>query len=64
MTASVLAVQDGRTIHRYGPYAFGEMHIVEIVKTGGGGLMHRCHPEGKPEGSLEAAAKGPSLRSG
>jgi release factor glutamine methyltransferase len=32
MTASVLAVQDGRTIHRYGPYAFGEMHIVEITK--------------------------------
>ncbi len=30
--ASVLAVQDGRTIHRYGPYAFGEMHIVEITK--------------------------------
>jgi release factor glutamine methyltransferase len=34
MTASVLAVQDGRTIHRYGPYAFGEMHIVEIVRQG------------------------------
>jgi methylase of polypeptide subunit release factors len=34
MTASVLAVQDGRTIHRYGPYAFGEMHIVEITKHG------------------------------
>ena len=32
MTASVLAAQDGRTIHRYGPYAFGEMHIVEIVR--------------------------------
>jgi methylase of polypeptide subunit release factors len=32
MTTSVLAVQDGRTIHRYGPYAFGEMHIVEITK--------------------------------
>ena len=32
MTASVLAVQDGRTIHRYGPYAFGEMHIVEITR--------------------------------
>ena len=32
MTASVLAVQDGRTIHRYGPYAFGEMHIVEIAR--------------------------------
>lgn len=34
MTASVLAVQDGRTVHRYGPYAFGEMHIVEIVRHG------------------------------
>ena len=34
MTASVLAVQDGRTIHRYGPYAFGEMHIVEISRQG------------------------------
>jgi release factor glutamine methyltransferase len=32
MTTSVLAVQDGRTIHRYGPYAFGEMHIVEIAR--------------------------------
>jgi len=29
---TVLAAQDGRTIHRYGPYAFGEMHIVEIAK--------------------------------
>jgi release factor glutamine methyltransferase len=37
MTASVLAVQDGRTIHRYGPYAFGEMHIVEIARQGVGG---------------------------
>ena len=35
VTAAVLAVQDGRTIHRYGPYAFGEMHIVEIAKPGG-----------------------------
>jgi release factor glutamine methyltransferase len=32
MTAAVLAVQDGRTVHRYGPYAFGEMHIVEIAR--------------------------------
>ena len=32
MAASVLAVQDGRAIHRYGPYAFGEMHIVEIAR--------------------------------
>jgi methylase of polypeptide subunit release factors len=32
MTPSVLAAQDGRTIHRYGPYSFGEMHIVEIAR--------------------------------
>jgi len=31
MTPSVLAAQDGRTIHRYGPHTFGEMHIVEIA---------------------------------
>jgi len=30
MTRSVLAAEDGRSIHRYGPYAFAEMHIVEI----------------------------------
>jgi release factor glutamine methyltransferase len=32
MCTGVLAVQDGCTIHRYGPYAFGEMHIVEIAR--------------------------------
>ncbi|MBI2740995.1 MAG: methyltransferase domain-containing protein [Rhodospirillales bacterium] len=37
MTASVLAVQDGRAIHRYGPYAFGDMHIVEITRHGAAG---------------------------
>jgi release factor glutamine methyltransferase len=31
MTPSVLAAEEGRTIHRYGPYAFAEMHIVEIA---------------------------------
>jgi release factor glutamine methyltransferase len=30
MSARVLDAEDGRTIHRYGPYAFGEVHIVEI----------------------------------
>jgi release factor glutamine methyltransferase len=30
MTSSVLRDEDDRSIHRYGPYAFGEMHIVEI----------------------------------
>jgi len=34
MSASVLADQDGRAIHRYGPYAFGEIHIVEIARPG------------------------------
>lgn len=34
MTASVLGAEDGRTIHRYGPYGFGEMRIVEIGKPG------------------------------
>jgi methylase of polypeptide subunit release factors len=32
MAASVLAAHDGCTIHRYGPYAFGEVHIVEIAR--------------------------------
>ena len=30
MTDSVLLAEDGKSIHRYGPYAFAEMHIVEI----------------------------------
>jgi methylase of polypeptide subunit release factors len=30
MTPRVLAAEQGRSLHRYGPYAFGEMHIVEI----------------------------------
>jgi release factor glutamine methyltransferase len=33
MTADVLRAEDGRTIHRYGPYTFGDMHIVEIEFT-------------------------------
>jgi release factor glutamine methyltransferase len=32
MSGSTLAVHDDRTIHRYGPYAFGEIHIVEIAR--------------------------------
>ena len=32
MTASVLAAEEGCTIHRYGPYAFGEVHVVEIAR--------------------------------
>ena len=30
MTETVLRREEGRSIHRYGPYAFAEMHIVEI----------------------------------
>jgi release factor glutamine methyltransferase len=30
MTGSILHAAEGKSIHRYGPYAFGEMHIVEI----------------------------------
>ena len=30
MTEKVLEAEDGKSIHRYGPYAFAEMHIVEI----------------------------------
>ena len=31
MTPAVLRAEDGRTLHRYGPYTFGEVHIVEIA---------------------------------
>ena len=30
MTRNILCAEEGRSIYRYGPYAFGEMHIVEI----------------------------------
>jgi SAM-dependent methyltransferase len=30
MTPAVLRAAEGRSLHRYGPYTFGEMHIVEI----------------------------------
>lgn len=33
MTADVLRADEGRTIHRHGPYTFGEMHIVEIAEA-------------------------------
>jgi release factor glutamine methyltransferase len=35
MTPSVLLAEQGRSIHRYGPYAFGEMCIVEISRSVG-----------------------------
>ena len=31
MTEGVLCAEEGRSIHRYGPYAFAEMHVVEIA---------------------------------
>jgi release factor glutamine methyltransferase len=31
MTPALLCTQEGRSIFRYGPYAFAEMHIVEIA---------------------------------
>jgi len=31
MTPSLLRAAEGRSIHRYGPYAFGEVHVVEIA---------------------------------
>jgi methylase of polypeptide subunit release factors len=34
MTDGVLCAEDGKTIHRYGPYAFGNVHIVEIGAPG------------------------------
>jgi release factor glutamine methyltransferase len=34
MTESVLDAQDGKTIHRFGPYTFADMHIVEIGELG------------------------------
>ncbi len=36
MTADVLRFEEGRTVHRYGPYSFGEFHIVEIAAGGAG----------------------------
>ena len=34
MTRTVLGAEEGRTIHRYGPYAFADVHIVEIGAPG------------------------------
>lgn len=34
MTDSVLCAEDGRSIHRYGPYTLADMHIVEIAAAG------------------------------
>ena len=34
MTRRILSAEQGRTIYRYGPYAFAEMHVVEIGAAG------------------------------
>jgi release factor glutamine methyltransferase len=34
MTHSVVCAEEGRSIYRYGPYAFAEMYIVEIAADG------------------------------
>jgi release factor glutamine methyltransferase len=34
MSESIVRREEGRSIHRYGPYAFAEMHIVEIGAAG------------------------------
>ena len=31
MTPAILRSEEERSIHRYGPYAFGEVHVVEIA---------------------------------
>jgi release factor glutamine methyltransferase len=33
MTPAVLRAEEGRSLHRYGPYTFGEVHIVEIGRA-------------------------------
>jgi hypothetical protein len=39
MTPSVLAAEKGRTIHRYGPNAFAEVHIAEIAAAARGEVI-------------------------
>jgi hypothetical protein len=34
MPPIVRAAENGRSLHRYGPYAFAEVHIVEIAAPG------------------------------
>lgn len=33
MTPGVLDAEEGRSLHRYGPYTFGDMHVVELTRT-------------------------------
>lgn len=37
MTPSILKAEEGRSIHRYGPHVFADMHIVEIATAGARG---------------------------
>ena len=37
MTPSILEAEEGRSIHRYGPHVFADMHIVEIAVAGAHG---------------------------
>lgn len=37
MTPSILGAEEGRSIHRYGPHVFADMHIVEIAVAGAHG---------------------------
>jgi len=37
MTPSILRAEEGRSIHRYGPHVFADMHIVEIAASGARG---------------------------
>ncbi len=34
MTSAILRAEEGRSLHRYGPYTFGEVHVVEIGRAG------------------------------
>ncbi|WP_420404281.1 methyltransferase domain-containing protein [Nisaea sp.] len=31
MSPAVLEIEEGKSIHRYGPYAFADMHVVEVT---------------------------------
>jgi methylase of polypeptide subunit release factors len=33
ITPAVLSTEQGRSLHRYGPYTFGDMHIVELTRA-------------------------------
>jgi len=33
MTSGVLRAEQGRSLHRYGPYTFGDVHLVELTRA-------------------------------